>query len=408
MPIYPDSSHLHPDQGMTLADMKAAEKVAAARNEIIMFRDTGAWSRPYIAAGHPTKPFHVKGKSSNWGPQAGLVPENSEFSKAFAATDIQKGIKANQDAINGYYAKPIPLFLSRNFIQSELEVPKGISGHKPIDRVTNPRPGVLYFFCTKPNDDPSQPGKPYVLFGKINPAGLYEIFSFPLLAAKAPPSVLPGMEAMGEPLMVMTIFGANQPLTGDYDLFAICPSWNDYGTQDKKMDPTLDDPRIKASNDRSKARVNALGPVSSSHLMAYKSLQRLHAAKTLEDPHRGNLTLRISSAIQSLVQGMGGRYPRVHHNAESGRPFAPGAEDGFPLTTFHPRRGIGGYPFLHATINDTGDLLDYFKTLYASGYYPPRNRSWNMSNLRDDNLVKARITRELQNRLNGQLPQFFR
>ena len=57
---------------------------------------------------------------------------------------------------------------------------------------------------------------------------------------------------------------------------------------------------------------------------------------------------------------MGGAYPRVHHNAESGRPFAPGAADGFPLTTFHPRRGIGGYPFLNATINDVGDLRDYF------------------------------------------------
>ena len=74
MPIYPDNSANHPDQGMTHADMQAVARVAAQRNEIIMFRDTGCWSRPFIEAGHPTKPFHVKGKSSDWGPHAGLVP----------------------------------------------------------------------------------------------------------------------------------------------------------------------------------------------------------------------------------------------------------------------------------------------------------------------------------------------
>ena len=78
---------------------------------------------------------------------------------------------------------------------------------------------------------------------------------------------------------------------------------------------------------------------------------------------------------------MGGSFPRVHHNAESGRPFAPGAQDGFPLTTFHPKRGIGGYQFLNATINDIGDLRQYFSAIFAGGYYVPRNRAWNMANL---------------------------
>src|SRR5579863_428634 len=97
MPIYQDTSHNHPDQGMTPADMQGTQLVADQRNEIIMFRDTGCWSRPYIAAGHPTKPFHVKGKSADWGPQAGLVPLNSEFSKAFAQKDIDKGIAARSE-----------------------------------------------------------------------------------------------------------------------------------------------------------------------------------------------------------------------------------------------------------------------------------------------------------------------
>jgi len=119
----------------------------------------------------------------------------------------------------------------------------------------------------------------------------------------------------------------------------------------------------------------------------------INAAFTPEDPDRGNLTPRIMEVIRALVSAMGGTFPRVHHNAESGRPFAPGAEDGFPLTTFHPRRDIGGYPFLNAIINDIGDLREYFTRLYKGGYYPPRNHAWNMPSLRDDSAVKAQLMR---------------
>ena len=53
-----------------------------------------------------------------------------------------------------------------------------------------------------------------------------------------------------------------------------------------------------------------------------------------EDPDRRNLTPGLLSLIGDLVGAMGGKFPRVHHNAELGRPFAPEAEDGFPLKTF--------------------------------------------------------------------------
>jgi len=388
MPIYPDNSANHPDQGMTPADMQAAARVAAQRNEIIMFRDTGCWSRPYIALGHPTKPFHVKGKSSDWGPHAGLVPYNSEFSKAFSQGAIDKGFKLNKDAIKGNFARPVPAFVTEEFIRAELLVNKGSAGRPPIDRMTQPRDGILYFFCTKPNDNPALAGKPYVLFGKKANDGRYQIHTFPLEAAGMNERMLFLQEAKGEPLLVMTVPGADLPITGDYDLFAICPSWDSYGGLDRKMDPTLDNPQQNASAKRTAAKL--FNPATS--MQAYTSIAKVKEAFTPEDPDRGNLTPRILAAIGSLVGAMGGRYPRVHHNAESGRPFAPGAEDGFPLTTFHPRRGIGGYNFLNATINDVADLRDYFTRLYSGGYYPPRNHAWKMNSLRDDSAVKAQLT----------------
>ena len=227
MPIYPDNSANHPDQGMTHADMQAVARVAAQRNEIIMFRDTGCWSRPYIEAGHPTKPFHVKDKSSDWGPHAGLVPYNSEFSKAFSQGAIDKGFTLNKDAIKGNFARPVPAFVTEEFIRSELLVNKGSGNRPPVDRITQPRADVTYFFCTKPNDNPALPGKPYVLFGKKGGDGRYQIHTFPLDAVAVRERELFLQEGKGEPLLVMTTSG-DLPITGDYDLFAVCPSWDSY------------------------------------------------------------------------------------------------------------------------------------------------------------------------------------
>jgi hypothetical protein len=396
MPIGPDAAVHHPDQGMTPADMKAVAKVAAERDEIIMFRDTGCWSRPYIALGHPTKPFHVKGKSSDWGPHAGLVPYNSEFSKAFKQKDIDKGFALNKQAIKENYARPIPLFLDLGFIEANRLSPIGSGKRPPIDKMTAPRDGVLYFYATKPNDDPSAPGKKYVLMGKKVQDGRYQIYTFPPDAPVTDEKQLFLKESVAEPMLVMTVPGADLPITGDYDLFAICPSWKSYGRADQKMDPTLDNPQQNASYKRTQARIaNGSDPNT---LIAANSKKQIDAAKTPEDPDRGNLTPRILAVVHALVAAMGGKYPRVHHNAESGRPFAPGAEDGFPLTTFHPKIGVGGYNFLDATINDLGDLKDYFTKLYAGGYYPPRNHAWKMPNLRDDSVVKAQLVSIFNNR----------
>jgi hypothetical protein len=191
-----------------------------------------------------------------------------------------------------------------------------------------------------------------------------------------------------------SVLAANLPITGDYDLFAICPSWASYGGMDRKMDPTLDNPQQNVSMERTR-KTAALNPTDPKEVAAVnrakQSLAAINAAFTPEDPDRGNLTPRILSAVHALTAAMGGQFPRVHHNAESGRPFAPGAEDGFPLTTFHPRRGIGGYDFLNATINNITDLRDYFTRLYNGGYYPPRNRACQMRSLRDDSVIKGKL-----------------
>ena len=394
MPTYQDSVEAHPDQGMTVNDIKATLRVAEKRDEIIMFRDTGCWSRPYIEAGHPTKPFHLKGKSSTWGPHAGLVPYNSEFSKAFHEKDIAKGLRLNKEGIAGNFARPIKAYITESFIKSDLLISKGSAGRPPVDRITRPRDGIIYFFCTKPNDDSGGPGKKYVLMGKKMHDGRYQLFTFPGDSGRINERELFLKESSAEPMLVMTVPGADKPITGDYDLFAVCPSWANYGSMDKKMDPTLDNPMQNSSFKRLQSKMS--DPVLGAR--AQHSVAHIKAAFTPEDPDRGNLTPRLMAVIQALQIEMGGAFPRVQHNAESGRPFAPGAEDAFPVTTFHPRKGIGGYAFRTAVIDSVSDLRDYFTRLYHDGYYPPRNHAWKMDSLRNDSAIRGKLTQLFSNR----------
>jgi hypothetical protein len=107
-------SFTHADNGMTLQDMMAILSVARRRKEIIMFRSTGPWSRRWIERGHPTKPFHVKGKSSDWGPHAGFVPHLGVYSKVGGQEmDALDGDDANAHGIYDGFAKRVPLTLSR-------------------------------------------------------------------------------------------------------------------------------------------------------------------------------------------------------------------------------------------------------------------------------------------------------
>ena len=66
-----EGSYSHSQNGMTRADMEATALVANRQGEVIIFRSTGPWAKRWLERGYPSKNFHVKGKSSDWGPQSG-------------------------------------------------------------------------------------------------------------------------------------------------------------------------------------------------------------------------------------------------------------------------------------------------------------------------------------------------
>src|ERR1700749_2883398 len=95
-----EASFNHSENGMTRSDMEACERTANMLNEVIIFRFTGPWSKRWLERGYPSKNFHVKGKSSDWGPHAGLVPYDGTYSKVgYDPVKAAKGTHANDDGI---------------------------------------------------------------------------------------------------------------------------------------------------------------------------------------------------------------------------------------------------------------------------------------------------------------------
>ena len=108
-----DPSFQHVENGMSRPDMVASQLVASQLDEVIIYRSTGPWSRRWIERRYPTKNFHVKGKSSDWGPQAGFVPYLGVYSKVgHHAGKARDGTAANDKGLHERYAAKVQLSLS--------------------------------------------------------------------------------------------------------------------------------------------------------------------------------------------------------------------------------------------------------------------------------------------------------
>jgi hypothetical protein len=422
-------SFAHPENGMIRSDMDATLAVAGALDEVIIFRSTGPWAKRWIARKYPTKNFHVKGKSSDWGPHAGFVPYDGTLSKAgWDTTKAGDSTKANDHGIADNFAgksqlklKTDELYLQLN--QAECRPPRtALSAISPIKgsnnlvlKATRSKDGKLFTFLAVWDQ------RDAAFQIEVCPDGMKER------------SLFLGMR--GTPLMVMTSSeggAGNKPMTGDYDLMAVCPSWNDYGsTTDKtiskpglvfngkvqrgagfvgplygtdtdggreltpgaRLDRTLD-PRL---NTGAKGRL-----VPDGDKMKKVTFQG-HAAATAFDEHgdMGNLTPRILRCMNALNVRMGAvgsdaPFRRVHHNAESHRNWIHGGltgadmdhadpekRDGVPFTSFQPpklRASIRApYQTDVVTLETLGEFKEYCAALHQAGYFVPRSWAWGMS-----------------------------
>lgn len=160
--------------------------VARARDEIILTRPVNADSPGLIANDASTKNMHIKGKSSDWGPQKGYITVDQQYSKihntedpVVRARDIGNSNREVQKCLDEGHAIKVPLKKD------------GKSVRIVQDRATGREQLVLY-------DDKGRYFDPDT--GKTIPANKFNG---------------PGkeMEVLADPV-------TRQPLTADYDLLA--------------------------------------------------------------------------------------------------------------------------------------------------------------------------------------------
>ncbi|MDO9139473.1 MAG: anthrax toxin-like adenylyl cyclase domain-containing protein, partial [Methylobacter sp.] len=129
------SSWEHDQNGMTYQDMADTKVVANKLGVVIVFRSTGPWAKRWLERGYPSKNFHVKGKSSDWGPQAGFVPFDGFFSKVgYDKEKAMKGTAANIDGLESGFAAKAPLVLTAEELKMQLTEQSG--GRTAIKRKT--------------------------------------------------------------------------------------------------------------------------------------------------------------------------------------------------------------------------------------------------------------------------------
>jgi hypothetical protein len=445
-----DPSYAHNQNGMTKADMLASMTAATDLNEVIIFRSTGPWAKRWIERGYPTKNFHVKGKSSDWGPHAGLVPYDGTYSKVgYDAEKAKKGTQANIDGLHSGFAGRAPLVLTRDQIAEQENRPEG----KP------PRT-ALFAVAAVPNSPDltltarrSGDGLQVIFRAARRQDGRYDILVYPTKA----PSSSGGLAGRGlvsnnafttrdrdptggsaVPLEVMTsneVGAGGLPMTGDYDLFSVCPTWADYGSLSSRaivkpgialangslnkglafrpgvgMDNVLD-ARLATGGTKAMDYKNRVAVYRSrygdnrANGRANEDTYRMifEASPYGEHADMGNLTPRILRCINRLNAQMGAvgqksALRRVHHNAESHRFRQFGAltaedmvtmkdgesyGDGFPLTVFQPRDLVArNTPVAEygevCTIEALSEFQVYAMKLAESGYYVPKNWVWQM------------------------------
>lgn len=404
------NSYNHPENGMTLEDMTACGRVATQLNEVIIFRSTGPWSQRWIRRNYPTKNFHVKGKSSDWGPMAGFVPYLGKYSKVGGDTTKENtGTAYNDDGLKHSYTRKTQLRLTLD----ELNIQRNVvsDGRTALsDMVAIPGSPDYILYANRSSDGVRFAFK--AVFNKVE--GNYEIFVYDKVL---PMKALTFDKPFALAVMTSSEVGANnKPLTGDYDLMAVCPTWGNYGSRsltaiskpgidfgrsggaepgqtfaansnlDAVLDMRLNTGLPGGKNEKGKPVTFGKHGFGAAQ---YGKVADATPGTGREHNDMGNITPRILRCINALNAAMGqtGPFRRVHHNAESHRNLIfggiTGAEmaggEAFPLTAFQPESvRIQGYDHV-CTLENMEEFKAYAASLHNAGFFVPKNWVWGMS-----------------------------
>ena len=337
--------------GMVVSHVDIIAGVAKQMNAAIMVRQVNKDSTRLIEEGFTTKDLHVKGKSSNWGPQAGFICCDQALSK-LAKKDLSLVPAFNgkiKESISQGYAVAVPLLVSADRVRELM------SGGRI--KQLNTDKGVMQVTCM---------GKPHQVF-QLYPVHAMPTGTMPLVYKKHMHVVtrlcadIPALKtgcwvlydtrqigesaARWEPVMVLAEKKSGIPLTADYDLFSICPHLGTTGFQ--KQADAKQNFRMAANSVR-----NALGTYD----------------RRAVDIDLGRITAfsrQVKDQINNGITATGCRRV-VHHGCEVDNPVT---ELDYPVTTIMPSGEV-------VAAENQQELEAVVRDLHRLGYAFYANRLW--------------------------------
>lgn len=373
-----DAARSHAEQGMTRKDQDAFLSVARKRGEVIMVRAVSPLATQLLEEGHPTKGFHIKGKSSDWGPQAGFICEDQSLSKLDDQEKVKK-LDADVRSCVPQYAVLKQLVITQKRLDSLIKI---AALTRPF-----PLPDGGGWLCVHAASKLHQRDATFLAEPiKGDAQGRLRFYTIPQEHWGKSPNVLKQLiPKQVQPLQVLCSKENELPLTADYDLLMICPRLAHFDNKDRLMNPDVADSVFKARIDRYNASLLRMRQAQGKEKVDPKrieslerSIKLLEGSKPSEDPELGNVTQRIREVIVDLNKAMGLKEDRkrVHHNADSGSPATDMAAN-FPATVFQPEP-IGDHRWDIGLIQGEEQLRGYLKDLFDAYYYIPKNPLWKL------------------------------
>ena len=338
------------------------QAVARKTQQIIAFRPVDRMSTGLIEEGYPTKGFAIKGKSSNHGPQAGLICVDQRLSKLHVTLRDDDDMRQNQ--ITTYNENVQECIKSGDAISVNLTL-----SQKRFEWLENN--GVFSIEKDHKQSDVLKLLSEGLEYRAEKKGDHFEI------------------SYEGEPLKVLADPVSGLPLTADYDLMFIAPKVEDL---DLATEDNLPVKRVHFSD------------VSTMYKARFKEKEgedftpKQFFAKQSETKGSfgqaiGNATPRIAKMIDMLNAATVGKKgnPVVHHSTDSANPYTDTASN-YPLTVFMPE-GFSDYSPIH-TIKSADEFAEFVKQAKTHGFAVPNNPRWErkVSQARSENFEQAAQT----------------
>ncbi|PAV11642.1 hypothetical protein CBG25_00115 [Arsenophonus sp. ENCA] len=210
-----------PKSGIPATHLKTLSNYAIQKNLIYGIRPISPFATSLIEAGYPTKPLNIKGKTADWGPQAGFICVDQNFRKLVGQSEqVQKYNALISKNIQNGEAISVPLTITRDRINELIEL--------DCLELSRSRGDGMILIARSPTGQEYQFDAIY----QSNSNNHYRI------------------EIAGKPIYVLSEPKIHEPFVPDYDLLLVAPHISDYGTLDTMIPSERNDTKLGTANHR--------------------------------------------------------------------------------------------------------------------------------------------------------------